>query len=61
MREKGGALDIELSDHSVSPSNGDPQGVKPGHYVRLIVRDTGTGRPADVMDRIFDPFSRRRR
>jgi CheY-like chemotaxis protein len=30
--------------------------MKPGRYVRLIVRDTGTGMSADVMDRIFDPF-----
>ena len=56
MREKSGVLDIELSDHSISPSNGDPHGVKPGRYVRLIVRDTGAGMSADVMDRIFDPF-----
>jgi signal transduction histidine kinase/CheY-like chemotaxis protein len=52
MSEKGGVLDIELSDHSISPSSGDP----PAGYVRLIVRDTGTGMSADVMDRIFDPF-----
>jgi PAS domain S-box-containing protein len=56
MREKGGALDIALSDLTISPSNGDPSGMKPGPYVRLVVRDTGTGMPADVMNRIFDPF-----
>ena len=56
MREKGGSLDIELTDYSVSPSNGDPHGIKPGLYVRLTVRDTGTGIPPDIMDKIFDPF-----
>ncbi len=56
MQEKGGSLDIELSDHSVSPSNGDPPGIDPGQYVMLSVRDTGTGIPADIMDKIFDPF-----
>ena len=56
MGDKGGVLDIELSNYSISPSNGDPHGMKPGRYVRLIVRDTGTGMSADVMDRIFDPF-----
>jgi PAS domain S-box-containing protein len=56
MREKGGSLDIELSDHNVSPSNGDPHGIEPGQYVKLIVRDTGIGISADIMDKIFDPF-----
>jgi PAS domain S-box-containing protein len=56
MQEKGGSLDIELSDYSVSPSNGDPQGIDPGQYVRLSVRDTGTGISPDIMDKIFDPF-----
>ena len=56
MRDKGGVLDIELNNYSISPSTDDPQGMKPGRYVRLIVRDTGTGMSADVMNRIFDPF-----
>ena len=56
MREKGGSLDIELSDYSVSPSNGDPHGIAPGHYVKLTVRDRGTGISSDIMDKIFDPF-----
>ena len=30
MREKGGILDIDLSDFSVSPSDGNPHGIKPG-------------------------------
>jgi CheY-like chemotaxis protein len=56
MQEKGGILDIELSDYSASLSNGDPHGIAPGHYVKLSVRDTGIGISADIMDKIFDPF-----
>jgi PAS domain S-box-containing protein len=29
---------------------------KPGSYVVLTVSDTGTGIPADILDKIFDPF-----
>jgi CheY-like chemotaxis protein len=47
---------IELSDFSLSPSEGNPHGIEPGLYVRLTVRDTGRGIPPDVLDRIFDPF-----
>jgi len=56
MREKGGTLDIELSDYSVSPPNGDPHRIKPGLYARLTVRDTGTGMSPDIIEKIFDPF-----
>jgi PAS domain S-box-containing protein len=52
MREKGGTLTIELSDCNVPPA--DEMG--PGPYLRLVVRDTGTGITNNVMDKIFDPF-----
>ena len=56
MREKGGSLGIELSDVSVSPSDANPYAIEPGLYVKLLVRDTGTGIPAHIKDSIFDPF-----
>ena len=56
MREKGGVLHIELSDFSVSATNGDPHDIKPGHYMKLTVRDNGSGIPPEIVDKIFDPF-----
>jgi signal transduction histidine kinase/CheY-like chemotaxis protein len=55
MREKGGVLSIDLSDFSVSASRRS-EGMKPGLYMRLLVRDTGMGMPPDILDKIFDPF-----
>ncbi len=54
MREKGGVLDIELSEEDVPPGN--TRGISPGSYLKLVVRDTGTGIPPEMVDRIFDPF-----
>lgn len=34
---------------------GDPDAA-PGHYIRISVIDTGSGIPAEIMDKIFDPF-----
>jgi PAS domain S-box-containing protein len=56
MREKGGILDAEVCDFSVSPHGGNPHGIKPGLYVKLTVRDTGTGISPDIIGKIFDPF-----
>jgi two-component system cell cycle sensor histidine kinase/response regulator CckA len=33
-----------------------PKGVPPGEYVLIEVKDSGTGIPPDVIDRIFEPF-----
>ncbi len=56
MREKGGILNVELSDFSVSPSDGDSEGIAPGPYMRLVVRDTGPGIAPEIIGSIFDPF-----
>jgi signal transduction histidine kinase/ActR/RegA family two-component response regulator len=56
MRERGGILDISLSDFSVGRSNENPHGMEPGLYMKLTVQDTGTGVPPAIMEKIFDPF-----
>ena len=55
MQEKGGILDIGLSDYTAPPTNG-ATGMKPGPYMKLSVRDTGSGIAPEIMDKVFDPF-----
>ena len=54
---RGGSIDIELSG-VLLPEGHDSCGIElqPGHYVRLTVRDTGSGMTPDVNMRIFEPF-----
>jgi signal transduction histidine kinase len=58
MRERKGELTISLAPEEVNP--GDAlfihHGLIPGIYLRLTVRDTGTGIAPEIMNRIFDPF-----
>jgi PAS domain S-box-containing protein len=57
MQEKGGVLDIELDPIALDADGAAlyPD-LKPGDYVRLMVRDTGSGIAPGILDRIFDPF-----
>jgi nitrogen-specific signal transduction histidine kinase len=51
---KGGVLEVAL--HNIDLEIPADAPLVPGKYVRLSVRDTGTGIPADVLNRIFDPY-----
>ena len=54
----GGRLELETRNVSLeaalAPDFGEP--VVPGRYVMLAVSDTGHGVPADIRDRIFEPY-----
>jgi PAS domain S-box-containing protein len=53
----GGSLEIETSNVTIENVFAcHPDTVPPGSYVRLSVRDTGNGIPAEVREHIFEPF-----
>jgi PAS domain S-box-containing protein len=55
--EHGGMLHVVLERVRLSERRSLARGaLAPGPYVRLIVRDTGTGIPPAVLERMFDPF-----
>jgi PAS domain S-box-containing protein len=57
MQDEGGLLEVSLADVEIgSDFARHHPGLKPGKFVRLIVRDTGHGMTPDVIERIFDPF-----
>lgn len=53
MDEKGGTLDVELQNVSITEPEMD---LKPGPYLRLTVKDTGDGMKPEVTKRIFEPY-----
>lgn len=58
MREKGGVLEVSLTDVDIYPDDVTPPhpDLKPGPYLKLTVSDTGHGIEHAIMERIFDPF-----
>ncbi|MCT7962066.1 PAS domain S-box protein [Laspinema sp. D1] len=53
----GGILSIEAQNITLTPSQLilDPE-AKVGPYIKLTVRDTGTGIPPEILGRLFEPF-----
>lgn len=57
MREKGGLLEVSLSNVELGPHDLAPYAdLNPGPYLRLSVKDTGHGMDQAVLERIFEPY-----
>ena len=55
--EHGGTLNVLLERVDLAEARSVSRGtLSPGTYARLVIGDTGTGIPPEVVDRIFDPF-----
>ena len=52
----GGRLTIQTADRTVGEAEAARNGLKPGPYVMLEVKDTGVGMDADVKAHLFEPF-----
>ena len=55
MRERGGVLEVTLTDFN-TPEDVTGDGMRPGPYMRLTVRDTGVGMSPEIVEKVFDPF-----
>jgi PAS domain S-box-containing protein len=53
---KGGTLTIETARVEIHHRDANSHSMKPGRYVTLSVRDTGTGMTPEVRARLFEPF-----
>ncbi len=52
---EGGQVEITARNFQ-SPGSGLPQVLKPGNYVQITIRDTGTGIDEKNIAKIFDPY-----
>ena len=56
MQQDGGTLTIGLSSITLGSDSLPEDNMKPGRYVKLTVKDTGTGIAPEVQRRMFEPF-----
>ncbi len=52
----GGLFEIRTSDIELDSVAAEELDVEPGKFVRILVRDSGTGIEPEILDKIFEPF-----
>jgi len=56
MEKDGGLLEVSLGRVKIALSTTGKEGIKPGEYVLLSVKDTGHGIEKEVITNIFEPY-----
>jgi len=52
--EEGGRIAISAENTAITLENRFQ--LKPGKYVRILIEDNGSGIPAEIIDKVFDPY-----
>ncbi len=52
----GGTLRVSCDNFSYNSTDGLIPDLSPGEYIRIAIRDQGTGIPQEYLKRIFDPY-----
>jgi len=56
MQDNGGTLKVILQPKIIKGDHPKASTLIPGQYACLTISDTGTGMPADIVEKIFDPY-----
>ena len=51
---EGGVIEIDCKNITISEEN--TSSLKKGRYIRIAIKDTGTGIPKELLHKIFDPY-----